>query len=73
MFDSFTAIQTSFFVGMILLLAVNGKKLVNNYIKNQTKNLSPCFLPCILYLRTSNKLISQKLGSLRGFTVQLKI
>ena len=35
------------------------------------KNLAPCFQICILYLRTTGRLISQKLGSsLRGSTVQ---
>ena len=42
MFDSFTVIQTSFFVGMIWLLAVNDINLVYK-VKNQTNNRSPCF------------------------------
>ena len=45
--------------------AVNDRNLVNK-VKNQTKNLSSCFLLCILYLRTSNRLIFWKLGSLCG-------
>ena len=69
MSDSFTVVQTSLFVGMIWLLAVNDINLVNK-VKNQTENLSLCFLSCILYLRTSNRLISLKLdSSLQGFTV----
>ena len=39
--------------------------------KNQINDLTPCFQIYILNLRTSSRLISQKIGSsLRGFTVQ---
>ena len=53
--------------------AVNDINLVNK-VKNETKNLSSCFLLCILYLRTSNRLIFWKLGSsFWGFTVPHRI
>ena len=65
------------FVAMIWLLAVNDINLVNkakNQTKKQTKNVSPSFLLCILYLRTSNILISWKLDSfLWGFTENNKL